>query len=281
MEIVELFERAGYFAGAAAILGMLFLVPLYVSQRRDIERLRHWAQLAPHAPDEAETAAAADVRLAQEAAFTEAAAAAATQRATRRAARSASRGEPAPAGPGRPVPPAARVRGEAPATKRTMPAGTAVYREPRWRTWIRRGPTTRELLMVMAGAFLIGLVIVIGSQVFFGGGADPAPSTTAGGTGVVKEDVEVAVLNGTAVTGLAGAVADDVEANGYFLGAVTNSPTPAEQTVVLYERGHEEEAKFVADDLGVEVVQLIDAESRELAEGADVVVIAGEDRAQS
>jgi hypothetical protein len=281
MEIVELFERAGYFAGGAAILGMLFLIPLYVSQRRDIERLRRWAQLAPHAPDEAETAAAADVRLAQEAAFTEAAAASATQRASRRAARSASRGEPAPAGPGRPVPPAARVRGDVPATTRTMPAGTAVYREPRWRTWIRRGPTTRELLMVMAGAFLIGLVIVIGSQVFFGGGADPAPSTTVGGTGVVKEDVEVAVLNATAVTGLAGAVADDVEANGYFLGAVTNSPTPAEQTVVLYERGHEEEAKFVANDLGVEVVQLIDAESRELAEGADVVVIAGEDRAQS
>jgi hypothetical protein len=161
-----------------------------------------------------------------------------------------------------------------------MPPGTAVYREPRWRTWVRRGPTTRELLMVMAGAFLIGLVVVIGSQLLFGGGAEePPPANTAGGTGVVKEDVEVAVLNGTAVTGLAGLVADDVEANGYFLGAVTNSPTPAEETVVLYERGHEEEAKVVANDLGVEVVQLIDAESRALAEGADVVVVAGEDRA--
>ena len=82
-----------------------------------------------------------------------------------------------------------------------MPEGTAVYREPRWRTWIRRGPTTRELLMVMAGAFLIGIVVVIGSQVLFGGGAEPTPTETSGGTGVVKEDVEVAVLNGTAVTG--------------------------------------------------------------------------------
>jgi hypothetical protein len=282
MEIIELVERAGLYAGAAALFGLLFLIPLYVSQSRDIERLRMWSELMPHAPAEAEEAAAADVRLAHEAAFTEAAAAAATERESRRAARSASRGEPVPAGAaGRPIPAAARVRGETPAARRTMPAGTAVYREPRWRTWIRRGPTTRELLMVMAGAFLIGLVVVIGSQLLFGGGAEPPPAETAGGTGVVKEDVEVAVLNGTAVTGLAGAVADDVEANGYFLGAVTNSPTPAEETVVLYERGHEEEAKFVADDLGVDVVQLIDAESRALAEGADVVVVAGEDRAQA
>ena len=273
MEIIELVERAGLYTGAAALFGLLFLIPLYVSQRRDIERLRIWAQFAPHAPDEAETLAATDVRLAHEAAFTEAAAAAATDRASRRAARSASRGEPIPA--------ATRVRGERPAATRTMPEGTAVYREPRWRTWVRRGPTTRELLMVMAGAFLIGLVVVVGSQVLFGGGADPPPAETAGGTGVVKEDVEVAVLNGTAVTGLAGAVADDVEANGYFLGAVTNSPTPAEETVVLYERGHEEEAKVVANDLGVPVVQLVDPESRELAEGADVIVVAGEDRAEA
>ena len=270
---MELFERAGFLAGAAALLGLPFLIPLYLSQRRDVQRLRLWAQWAPHAPEEAETSAAADVRLAHAAAFTEAAAAAATDRASRRAARAGARGEPIPA--------AARVRGETPAAQRTMPEGTAVYREPRWRTWVRRGPTTRELLLVMAGAFLVGLVIVIGSQVLFGGGAEPPPEDTAGGTGVVKEDVEVAVLNGTAVPGLAGAVGDDVEANGYTLGSVTNSPTPADQTVVLYERGHEEEAKFVASDLGVTVVQLVDAESRQLAEGADVIVVAGEDRAQA
>jgi LytR cell envelope-related transcriptional attenuator len=273
MEIIELVERAGFYAGTAAIFGLLFLIPLYVSQRRDIERLRLWAQYTPHAPEEAERSAAADVRLAHEAAFTDAAAQAATDRAARRDARSASRGAPPPA--------AARVRGETPAARRTMPDGTAVYREPRWRTWIRRGPTTRELLMVMGGAFLVGLVVVIGSQVLFGGGAEPAPDDTAGGTGILKEDVEVAVLNGTAVPGLAGAVGDDVEANGYTLGSVTNSPTPADQTVILYERGHEEEAKFVASDLGVTVVQLVDAESRELAEGADVIVVAGEDRAQA
>lgn len=273
ISIIELFETIGVYAGTVAFIGLAFVTPLYVSQRRDVQRLRLWADYAPNAPDEAEHVAATGVRLAHEGAITGASAQAATDRAARRAARRAERGEPV-------RPTAARVSAERPAAARAT-GEMAVYREPRWRTWIRRGPTTRELLMVMGGAFVIGIVIVAGSQIFFGGGNEsPDVSDTSSGTGIVKEEVDVAVLNGTAVPGLAARVADDVEANGYFLGAVMNSPTPATETVVLYESGHEAEAKLVAKDLGVEVVQLIDAESRELAEGADVVVVAGEDRAQ-
>ena len=51
--------------------------------------------------------------------------------------------------------------------------------------------------------------------------------------------------------------------------------------MVLYERGHEEEAKVVANDLGVDGRAADRPESRELAEGADVIVVAGEDRAQA
>ncbi|HYU60465.1 MAG TPA: LytR C-terminal domain-containing protein [Solirubrobacterales bacterium] len=269
---MDIIVRIGYYVGTAAFLGLAFLIPLYVSQRRDVHRLRLWSEYAPAAPAEAEHAATTSVRLAHEGALTEAAAQAATERADRRAERAA-RGAP-------PQTAAARVAAERPAAARTGEQ-MAVYREPRWRTWLRRGPTTRELLYVMAGAFLLGVVIVGGSQVLLSNEATPDVSDTSGGTGIVKGDVEVGVLNGTAVPGLAAAVGDDVEANGYTLGRVTNSPTPAEQTVVLYERGHEEEAKFVAKDLGVDVVQLIDDESRELADGADVVVVAGEDRAQA
>jgi hypothetical protein len=269
----DIIVRIGYYAGTAAFLGIAFLIPLYLSQRRDVERLRLWADYAPSAPTEAEHAAATDVRLAHEAAFTKAAAQAATARADRRAARLASRGAPAQTA-------AARVTAERPAATRITGEQMAVYREPRWRTWLRRGPTTRELLYVMGGAFLLGVVIVAATQVLLSNEATPDVSDTSGsgGTGIVKEEVDVAVLNGTAVPGLAARVGDDVEANGYTLGTVTNSPTPATQTVVLYERGHEEDAKFVARDLGVDVVQLIDPESRELAQGADVVVVAGEDR---
>jgi hypothetical protein len=59
---------------------------------------------------------------------------------------------------------------------------------------------------------------------------------------------------------------------------VTNSATPFDKTVVMYERGHEQEAEAVARRLGVERVEVIDRETRELAEGADVAVVAGEDR---
>jgi hypothetical protein len=272
---VDIIVRIGEYAGAAAFIGIALLVPLYVSQRRDVQRLRLWADYAPAAPHEAEHAAATDVRLAHEAAFAQAAAEAATARADRRAARLASRGAPAAQTA------AARVAAERPAATRITGEHMAIYREAKWRTWLRRGPTTRELLYVMGGAFLLGVAIVAATQVLLSNEATPDVSETTGGTGIVKADVEVSVLNGTAVPGLAAAVGDDVEVNGYTLGSVTNSPTPATQTVVLYERGHEEEARFVARDLGVDVVQLIDPESRELAQGADVVVVAGEDRAEA
>jgi hypothetical protein len=97
----------------------------------------------------------------------------------------------------------------------------------------------------------------------------------------VKEEVDVAVLNGTALPGLAARVGDDVEANDYSLGAVTNSETPAQRTVVMFEPGHEAEAEEVARDLDVETVQPIDRETRTVAGGADVAVIVGEDRAQA
>jgi hypothetical protein len=90
----------------------------------------------------------------------------------------------------------------------------------------------------------------------------------------------VAVLNATAVPGLAAKVGDDVETNGYALGAVTNSDVPAEDSQVLFERGSEDAANAVASDLGVQSVEPIDSDSSALADGADVVVIAGEDRAQ-
>jgi hypothetical protein len=267
---MEIIERIGYYAGTAAFFGLAVLIPLYISQARDIHRLRLWSEHAPDAPLEAARSAETEVRLAHEAAITQATAQAAADRVQRRAAREASRA----------LTPAERVTGERPAAERITAERMAVYREPRWRTWLRRGPNTRELLLVMAGAFLIGVVIVAGSQILLSEGDDAEPTGTAGGTSVVKEDVEVAVLNGTAVLGLAARVGDDLEANGYTVGAVTNSETPTDETVVLYEHGHEEEARVVARDLGVSVVQLIDPESRDVVQGADVVVVAGEDRAQ-
>jgi hypothetical protein len=70
-----------------------------------------------------------------------------------------------------------------------------------------------------------------------------------------------------------------VESNGYQLGPVTNSQTPADETQVFVERGYEEEAEAVARTLGIDSIAAVDRESSELSKGADVVVIVGEDRA--
>ena len=49
--------------------------------------------------------------------------------------------------------------------------------------------------------------------------------------------------------------------------------------MVLYADGQKPAAQKVARDLGVKRVQRLDKQTRDLAAGADVVVIAGEDRA--
>ena len=71
----------------------------------------------------------------------------------------------------------------------------------------------------------------------------------------------------------------DIEASGYQVGAITNTEPGIQKTEVLYADGRKPEAQKVARDLGVEQVKPLDRELRDLAAGADVVVIAGEDRA--
>ncbi|MGH2962303.1 MAG: LytR C-terminal domain-containing protein, partial [Solirubrobacterales bacterium] len=178
--------------------------------------------------------------------------------------------------------PAERVTADRPAATRVTRERAALATQPAWRRWVSRGPNARQLVWIVAGVFVLGLVVALLSLQLSGGGdnVDSAPEPTVEQGGVVKADVEVAVLNGTAVAGLAAKVGDDIETNGYALGAVTNSEVPAEETSVLFERGHEEEAQTVARDLGVETVSPIDSETRDLADGADVVVVAGEDRAR-
>jgi hypothetical protein len=48
----------------------------------------------------------------------------------------------------------------------------------------------------------------------------------------------------------------------------------------MFGRGHQREANAVARDLGVPAVQPLDQRTEGLSGGADVLVIAGEDRAQ-
>lgn len=66
---------------------------------------------------------------------------------------------------------------------------------------------------------------------------------------VSPDEVELAVLNGTDVSGLAGRTAEGLEARGYTVDSVGNTE-PVEQTTVLHPPGQEAAGRLVARDLG-------------------------------
>ena len=49
---VELLIKAGGLAAIIALFGLLFVVPLFLSQRREIRRLLRWQELDPQRGDE-------------------------------------------------------------------------------------------------------------------------------------------------------------------------------------------------------------------------------------
>jgi hypothetical protein len=127
---------------------------------------------------------------------------------------------------------------------------------------------------IAAVAVLVAVGAIFGSQLLLETG-DEGPRGSRADT----QDVNVAVLNGTTVAGLGQKVGDDVVANDFGLGDVTTFPEPVQQTIVLFEPGSQGAARKLSAKLGGLPVQPIDRQAQRLAGGADVVVIAGQDRA--
>ena len=72
----------------------------------------------------------------------------------------------------------------------------------------------------------------------------------------------------------------DIEASGYKVGAITNTEPGFEKTEVMYADGQKSAAQKVARDLGCQTtVEPLDRTCASSPREADVVVIAGEDRA--
>lgn len=251
---MDIVETVGSYVALAAALGSLLLVPLFLSQRRDLARLHEWMDSEPDHPrlDVAASEAILD-----------------------RAEAELERLQPVPA----PTEPAAalRVTAERPALERITLEREALAPHPHWRHFVARATRPRVLAIVAFGSLLIaGAAIVTSGELLGGGGdGDRAPKPGA----IDPAEVDVAVLNATAVPGLAAKVGDDVEANGFALDTVTNSDRSYDQTVVMFARGRERAAAKVAHALGVRPVQPLDEPTLRLAGEADVVVIAGEDRA--
>ena len=277
MDPTEVIDKAGGIVAVVAALGIVLLLPLYFSQRRDLKRLVAWMDREPGHP--AEDVAASELLLDRAESELEELLGtpepAPEQPAT--AAVPALGSTPAPGTTG-PVTAAQRVTSERPALERVTMERAALVPHPRWRRFIGTITQPRWMVSIAVVAVLLGVGAIFGSELLLEeGGSDRAPRTGA----IDPSEVSVAVLNGTAVPGLGAKVGDDVEANGFDLGAVSTISEPFDQTVVRFEQGHERDARQLAKDLGVGPVQPIDRQVQRLSEGADVVVIAGQDRASA
>jgi hypothetical protein len=276
------------YVSLAALGGTALLTPLYLSTHRDVVRLRELRGRDPDHPqrDVAASEALLDrAELELEEVFAELGrttgeATAVTPPATGES------GQVAPIPPTErlgtgltPIPPSGgTTTSDRPALEQVTMERAALAPHPRWRRFVTRVTQPRVLAVLALAAVAIGIAGLFASGKLLPGN-EPGKVETKPGA-IAPADVSVSVLNGTAIPGLAGRVGDDVQRSGFELGSVTNSHKQYQQTVVMFGKGQERAATRVAHVLGVTPVQPIDSGTRELAPNADVVVIAGLDRAK-
>jgi hypothetical protein len=253
--LLEVIKDIGAFAGLAAFFGVAVLALLTFTQGRDIRRLRDWAGSAPERDaerKESTSAAAAEraeeMRRLEEARTEEREAA--ELRETRRERREA--GLP-----------------ELTRSERLRMALSTEGRSP----------------LTLVAAFLV-VVVVAGAVAYAvtgGFGGDDANSGGGGkhARGVHPAEIEVAVLNGTAVEGLAGSYGDMVESKGFQLGNVTNTESAQELSAVMFKPNNGRAAQKVAKSLDIPRVQPMTEEVAQLGEGAPIAVVVGEDSASA
>lgn len=235
----EILTRAGAAAAILALLGLALVIPLFVAQRREVRRLERWRELEPEQGE----------------------------------------GEGAPAlfrarPTGEHLTPHERVTADRPALERITAERAALESPSFWRRLLAGGPRHPAVLSVLA--LLVAAAAVFGVSRI----VELDDETDGRGGGIDRAAVEVTVLNASAQTGLAGRVGDNLAAAGFTILATSASPEPSKVTVVQFDQGRRRQARVVARELGREVeVEPFDRRIRSLADGAGVVVVAGEDRA--
>jgi LytR cell envelope-related transcriptional attenuator len=142
--------------------------------------------------------------------------------------------------------------------------------------------------IVFAGAVAAAIAVVVAVLALSSPTPQPAasPPTQPPQTTPVtpQPPVSIALLNGTTVTGLARAAADELTSLGYnepnLLSNDTTNQSRA-RTTVYYEQGHRTDALGVASCLhiGSDRVVSMDANARALSDRAQVAVFLGADRA--
>ena len=246
-------KEIGAFAGLAAFLGLALLALLSFTQGRDIRRLREWAGSAPE----------------RDADRKESTSAVAAQRAEELRRLEESRSEESEA---------ADLREE---RRRRREAGLPeLTRTERLQQRFSTNGKLSEPLYLVA-IFVVGLVVAggIAYAALEGFGGDEGGKQHS--ATLKPSEIEVTVLNGTAVPGLAGEYGETLRRKNFSVGAVTNTDSPFEDSVVMFERGSAPEARRVAKQLEISQVRLMTAEIESDSKGAPVSVIVGEDNASS
>jgi hypothetical protein len=261
---VELIKEIGAYAGLVAFLGLAVLALLSFAQGRDIRRLREWAGSAPERDAERkESTSAVAAERAEEMRKLEEARDAERRAADLREHR--------------------RERREA-----GLPELT---RSERLRERFSRadggggGGIGSRLAdpRYLVGIFVVLILIAAGVSyaVTQGGGETGGKGGKHASKSLKPSEIEVTVLNGTAVDGLAGAYGNMVEQRGFQLGAVTNSRSSFSESVVMFKPGEARAAHRVADALEISRVRPMTSEIASLGAGATVAVVIGEDNASA
>lgn len=252
-------ERIGSFAGLASFLGLAIYALLLFAHGRDIRRLRNWAGSAPEREAErmqqTQTIAAQraeELRELEESRTAEHAAI--SQRELRRQRREEGLPE--------------QTRGER-FRERFSGFGESLSR-----------PALLAVLFVVFVLVVGGVAYAVlnnGSSENKSGGNHSGKKVAA--KKIKPEEIEVAVLNGTSVPGLAATYGDKVEKKGFELGAVTNSDSSFEKSVVMFKQGRKPEAKEVAKQLSITKLEPMSSEVAQVSGDANVSVVVGEDNA--
>jgi LytR cell envelope-related transcriptional attenuator len=262
--LLHTIERIGSFAGLASFLGLGVFALLLFAHGRDLRRLRDWAGSAPE----------------REAERTEQTQNIAAQRAE----------ELRELEESRTAEHAAIEQRETRRQRREEGLPELTRRERLGERFSGFGETLSRpaLLVVLFVVFVLvvgGVAYAVlnsggnGSEAKSGGGQKSGKQTAASTKAPKPDEIEVAVLNGTEATGLAATWGDKAEAKGLEVGAITNTTSTFENSVVMFTTGAAPEAKQVAKLLKIHKVQPMTAEVSGVSNGAKVSVVVGEDNA--
>jgi hypothetical protein len=255
--LVRVIEQIGAFAGLAAFLGLGVLALLSFAHGRDIRRLRDWAGSAPERDAERkESTSTIAAQRAEELRALEQSRTAEHEAIGKREERRRRRDAGLP-----------ELTRRERFSERTSGLGERLA-EPRY----------------LAGIFAVVVVIAVaaGYVLLHNSGESSGNHGKGGQQASAKmqpSEIEVAVLNGTAVPGLAASYGDKVQRKGFKLGTVTNSSSSFVESVVMFKRGHKPEATKVAKQLEIKKLQLMNSEIGSASAGANVTVVVGEDNA--